>query len=119
MSPCTLTSQGEEAVITGDLVHHPCQFARPDWGSSADADPAQADRTRKAFMARYADTPILIMAPILRALLPDDSSVIGDAYRPDGVKRGRALLQHVDLVSDATVHRLAGLSPTPHHAGQG
>jgi len=56
-----IRSQGEEAVITGDLVHHPCQFARPDWGSSADADAEQADRTRKAFMARYADTPTLII----------------------------------------------------------
>jgi len=56
-----ITSRGEEAVITGDLVHHPCQFARPDWGSSADTDSAQADRTRKAFMARYADTPTLII----------------------------------------------------------
>jgi glyoxylase-like metal-dependent hydrolase (beta-lactamase superfamily II) len=56
-----ISSQGEEAVITGDLVHHPCQFARPDWGSSADTDAEQADRTRKAFMARYADTPTLII----------------------------------------------------------
>jgi glyoxylase-like metal-dependent hydrolase (beta-lactamase superfamily II) len=56
-----ITSKGEAAVITGDLVHHPCQFARPDWGSSADSDAAQADRTRKAFMARYADTPTLII----------------------------------------------------------
>ena len=56
-----IASQGEEAVITGDLVHHPCQFAHPEWGSSADTDPAQADRTRKAFMARYADTPTLII----------------------------------------------------------
>jgi glyoxylase-like metal-dependent hydrolase (beta-lactamase superfamily II) len=56
-----IVSCGEEAVITGDLVHHPCQFARPEWGSSADTDAAQADRTRKAFMARYADTPTLII----------------------------------------------------------
>ncbi|HEY7493860.1 MAG TPA: MBL fold metallo-hydrolase [Candidatus Tectomicrobia bacterium] len=56
-----IVSHGEEAVITGDLVHHPCQFARPEWGSSADTDAVQADRTRKAFMARYADTPTLII----------------------------------------------------------
>jgi glyoxylase-like metal-dependent hydrolase (beta-lactamase superfamily II) len=56
-----ISSKGEEAVITGDLVHHPCQFARPHWGSSADTDPEMADRTRRAFMARYADTPTLII----------------------------------------------------------
>jgi glyoxylase-like metal-dependent hydrolase (beta-lactamase superfamily II) len=76
-----IRSQGEEAVITGDLVHHPCQFARPDWGSSADADAEQADRTRKAFMARYADTPTLIIGthfagPTAGRLVRD-----GEAYR--------------------------------------
>jgi glyoxylase-like metal-dependent hydrolase (beta-lactamase superfamily II) len=76
-----IRSQGEEAVITGDLVHHPCQFARPDWGSSADADAEQAERTRKAFMARYADTPTLIIGthfagPTAGRLVRD-----GKAYR--------------------------------------
>jgi glyoxylase-like metal-dependent hydrolase (beta-lactamase superfamily II) len=76
-----ISSQGEAAVITGDLVHHPCQFARPAWGSSADADAEQADRTRKAFMARYADTPTLIIGthfagPTAGRLVRD-----GEAYR--------------------------------------
>lgn len=76
-----LTSNGEAAVITGDLVHHPCQFARPHWGSSADSDPERADRTRRAFMARYADTPTLIIGthfagPTAGRLVRD-----GDAYR--------------------------------------
>lgn len=56
-----ITSQDAAAIITGDLVHHPCQFAHPEWGSSADSDPAQADQTRRAFMARYAETPTLII----------------------------------------------------------
>jgi glyoxylase-like metal-dependent hydrolase (beta-lactamase superfamily II) len=76
-----ITSQGDEAVITGDLVHHPCQFAHPEWGSSADSDPAQADRTRRAFMARYAETPTLIIGthfagPTAGRLVRD-----GTAYR--------------------------------------
>ena len=76
-----IMSQGAEAVITGDLVHHPCQFAHPDWGSSADTDPAQADRTRQAFMVRYADTPTLIIGthfagPTAGRLVRDD-----DTYR--------------------------------------
>lgn len=56
-----ITSEGAEAIITGDFVHHPCQFARPEWGSSADADAVQADQTRRGFMARYAGTPTLII----------------------------------------------------------
>jgi len=78
-----ITSRGEEAVITGDLVHHPAQFARPHWGARVDSDPAQADRTRRAFMARYADTPVLIIGthfagPTAGRLVRD-----GEAYRLD------------------------------------
>ena len=28
-----IESGGQSAVITGDVVHHPCQLAYPDWGS--------------------------------------------------------------------------------------
>lgn len=78
-----IRSRGEEAVITGDLVHHPAQFARPQWGSRFDSDPAQADRTRRAFMERYADTPVLVIGthfagPTAGRLVRD-----GDAYRLD------------------------------------
>jgi len=78
-----VSSRGEEAVITGDLVHHPAQFARPGWGARVDADPAQADRTRRAFMERYADTPVLVIGthfagPTAGRLVRD-----GDAYRLD------------------------------------
>ena len=78
-----ISSRGKEAIITGDFVHHPAQFARPDWGSSADVDPEHADRTRKAFMTRYADTPTLIIGthfagPTAGRLVSD-----GDAYRLD------------------------------------
>ena len=56
-----ISSRGEQAVITGDLVHHPVQFARPDWVPSVDSDPALATRTRKDFMERYADSPTLVI----------------------------------------------------------
>ncbi len=76
-------SRGEQAIITGDLVHHPAQFARPHWGAVVDSDPALADRTRRAFMARYADTPVLVIGthfagPTAGHLVRD-----GDAYRLD------------------------------------
>ena len=32
-------SKGEEALITGDFMHHPCQMAHPEWRSTADSDP--------------------------------------------------------------------------------
>jgi glyoxylase-like metal-dependent hydrolase (beta-lactamase superfamily II) len=56
-----VTSRGEEAVITGDLMHHPAQCAHPEWRASVDADGAQAERTRRDFLARYADRPVLVI----------------------------------------------------------
>ncbi|WP_371619093.1 MBL fold metallo-hydrolase [Streptomyces sp. NBC_00454] len=54
-------SGGERAVITGDLVHHPVQFIEPDVAGLADADPALAAATRRAFVERYADTGTLVI----------------------------------------------------------
>ena len=56
-----LRSGGAEAVITGDLMHHPVQVAEPGWGSHFDSDLEHARRTRRAFCARYADTPVAVL----------------------------------------------------------
>jgi len=56
-----ITSKGEEALITGDCIHHPCQIARPEWGSSADYDQDAARKTRYELFERYADKPVLII----------------------------------------------------------
>jgi glyoxylase-like metal-dependent hydrolase (beta-lactamase superfamily II) len=46
-----ITSGGESALITGDAIHHPCQMARPEWGSVSDFDVAQAERTRRELLS--------------------------------------------------------------------
>jgi len=56
-----IASGGERAVITGDLMHHPCQIARPHWNSVADSDPGQALVTRKAFIEQRAATGELVI----------------------------------------------------------
>ncbi len=56
-----IASRGEEAVITGDMIHHPCQIAHIDWSSTADWDQQQAAATRDQFIHRYADRPVLII----------------------------------------------------------
>jgi glyoxylase-like metal-dependent hydrolase (beta-lactamase superfamily II) len=33
-----ISSEGEEALITGDFVHHPCQMAHPEWAATVDYD---------------------------------------------------------------------------------
>src|SRR5215467_11648856 len=52
---------GEEALITGDFIHHPCQIARPEWSSTADSDAAEARLTRERMLTHLADTPILVI----------------------------------------------------------
>jgi glyoxylase-like metal-dependent hydrolase (beta-lactamase superfamily II) len=50
-----------DAVITGDLMHHPVQMAEPDWCSHFDVDPPQARKTRRAFCERYADREVTVL----------------------------------------------------------
>ncbi len=56
-----LASGGTEAVITGDLMHHPVQVAEPGWSSHFDTDVEQARETRRAFCQRYADRPVAVL----------------------------------------------------------
>ncbi len=54
-------SDGEEALITGDFIHHPCQMAHPEWASTADYDQAASTKTRREVFAKLADTPTLVI----------------------------------------------------------
>jgi len=54
-------SQGSEAVITGDLMHHPVQCADPDVCSNFDSDRAQALATRVRFLREQADRDALVL----------------------------------------------------------
>jgi glyoxylase-like metal-dependent hydrolase (beta-lactamase superfamily II) len=56
-----ISSKGEEALITGDVMHHPCQMAHPEWASAADSDADQARATRQALLDRCADAPLLVI----------------------------------------------------------
>jgi glyoxylase-like metal-dependent hydrolase (beta-lactamase superfamily II) len=51
----------ERAVFTGDVIHHPIQFADPSLTNLADFDAKQAHDTRLALMHRYADTDTLLL----------------------------------------------------------
>lgn len=57
-----IASRGECAVITGDMAHHPCQLAHPDWGiPHIDFDCDQATATRWKVFSAVADQPILVV----------------------------------------------------------
>ncbi len=52
---------GGEAVITGDLMHHPLQMLEPGRNSSFCENPAQAARTRRAFLERHAERDVQVI----------------------------------------------------------
>jgi len=56
-----IESKGERAVITGDMMHHPCQIGRPDWSAAFDFDAQASKATRRSFFEMFADTPTLII----------------------------------------------------------
>ncbi|MGH7042847.1 MAG: MBL fold metallo-hydrolase, partial [Acetobacteraceae bacterium] len=42
-----IASSGQQGLITGDFLHHPCQFAHPEWAATPDWDPALSTETRR------------------------------------------------------------------------
>lgn len=56
-----IRSAGAEAVITGDLMHHPVQCCEPGIGSRFDADAEQAFATRMRFLREQADREVLVL----------------------------------------------------------
>jgi glyoxylase-like metal-dependent hydrolase (beta-lactamase superfamily II) len=55
-----ISSRGEDAVITGDMMHHPVQCARPEWNCGFDFDHDQSRKTRREFLERYAGKPVTV-----------------------------------------------------------
>ena len=78
-----ISSRGEDAVITGDMIHHPCQMVRPDWSSNADVDKAASAVTRNAFLDRYADRPVLIIGTHFAAPTAGHVKRDGKVFRLD------------------------------------
>jgi glyoxylase-like metal-dependent hydrolase (beta-lactamase superfamily II) len=78
-----ISSQGREAVITGDVVHHPMQCAEPDVRTNFCADHEQSRRTRREFLARCAENRTYVIGshfcdPTAGWIVP-----AGDAWRFD------------------------------------
>ncbi len=54
-------SGGQHALITGDLAHHPVQFAEPDWFADPDTDRERSSATRRRLLAEHGDTDVLVI----------------------------------------------------------
>jgi glyoxylase-like metal-dependent hydrolase (beta-lactamase superfamily II) len=76
-----IVSRGEEALITGDFMHHPCQIAHPDYDLTSDSDPAQGIRTRWEMFERVVDRPVLVLITHFAGATAGRIVRDGDGYR--------------------------------------
>jgi glyoxylase-like metal-dependent hydrolase (beta-lactamase superfamily II) len=76
-----IASEGHEALITGDFVHHPCQMGMPAWASSADYDQEQSTRTRREVFGRLAGTSTLVIGTHFAGATAGHIKTDGDAFR--------------------------------------
>lgn len=56
-----IRSRGVEALITGDMVFHPVQWAEPAWGSDADQNPQAACELRKSMRGTLCERDVLVI----------------------------------------------------------
>lgn len=63
LSHCSivLSSQGEEAIITGDVIHHPVQAALPDVSSNFCWDNPTSIATRRGILAHAASQNVMLL----------------------------------------------------------
>lgn len=77
-------SRGQEAIITGDMMHHPLQCAVPEYPDKFDHDMPHACETRRAFVAKYGSSDVLIIGshfpdPTSGRIVPDGSGYCFEA----------------------------------------
>jgi len=76
-----ITSAGQRAVVTGDMMHHPIQIGLPHVASKFDHDVDRARNTRQDFLQRYGDDEVLVFGTHFAA--PTAGWVVshGDGWR--------------------------------------
>jgi glyoxylase-like metal-dependent hydrolase (beta-lactamase superfamily II) len=76
-----IESQHKRAIISGDLLHHPCQIAQPQWTVTPDMLPDKAMVTRQRFLEQIADTDTLLIGshfanPVVGRVVRSDDGFI-------------------------------------------
>lgn len=56
-----IESQNQRAIISGDLFHHPCQIAKPEWTTAADTLPDKGIVSRQRISDQIIDTDTLLV----------------------------------------------------------
>jgi glyoxylase-like metal-dependent hydrolase (beta-lactamase superfamily II) len=56
-----IESQNQRAIMAGDLLHHPCQIAKPSWTTVVDVFPDKARAVRQRILNEIAGTNTLLI----------------------------------------------------------
>ncbi len=72
---------GQDAVMTGDLMHSPLQAKIPELGMRVDFDSAMGGRSRRSFLQQYCDTDTLICPCHFPSPSVGRISAWGDGFR--------------------------------------
>ncbi len=72
----TIASQGQQALITGDTMHHPVQIARPSWCVGFDEDQTAAASTRQSLLQELVDSKTLVIGTHFAA--PTAGHIVND-----------------------------------------
>jgi glyoxylase-like metal-dependent hydrolase (beta-lactamase superfamily II) len=75
-----ISSQGRNAVMSGDLIINPIQLAYPAWNSFSDSDKGLAAASRKIFLDTYCDTDTLLLTAHFP--LPSVGHLVSHSERP-------------------------------------
>jgi len=78
-----IESKGSRAMITGDMLHHPCQFGHPDWSPPFDTDPIAGAKMRRSVMERVAGQPVLVIGTHFAGPTAGHVKKDGNAFRFD------------------------------------
>ena len=78
-----LDSEGDTALFTGDLFHHPLQIHEPQLSSSVCTDPDLSRRSRYDFLHKYADSGALVVPAHFTGAGVGEIKSAGDGWRFD------------------------------------
>ncbi|HEX2654756.1 MAG TPA: MBL fold metallo-hydrolase [Xanthobacteraceae bacterium] len=81
-----LGRNGNEAVVTGDLIHSPLQVRYPELSPKFDLDPQHAAKTRRNFFEGLCDTPTLCCTAHFPSPSVGKIKRWGDGFRCEGVR---------------------------------
>jgi len=78
-----IRSRGHEAVISGDMMHHPVQCAEPDWASNFDVDVEAARATRRRCLGQWSEEGTLVFGTHFATPSAGRVAPAGGAWRFD------------------------------------